>query len=160
MCLLQIHILKFTKQKNYQQFLPIIEVYIETSFCAPLVHKELLSQMQRVLESQDHKDEELISNVIDVLDLLFKFIVRSAMLLAEYVVYCWFMLSCVQFTWRFYFSNLCCQVTILYKYYLLIPRSNVTASESIKKISILSSFWKLLIAQVLVVAYSWYFARR
>ena len=54
--------------------------------------------MQRVLESQDHKDEELISNVIDVLDLLFKFIVRSAMLLAEYVVYCWLMLSCVQFT--------------------------------------------------------------
>ena len=98
MRLLQIHILKFTKQKNYQQFLPIIEVYIETSFCAPLVHKELLSQMQRVLESQDHKDEELISNVIDVLDLLFKFIVRSAMLLAEYVVYCWLMLSCVQFT--------------------------------------------------------------
>ncbi|XP_067931500.1 dedicator of cytokinesis protein 4-like isoform X2 [Watersipora subatra] len=77
-----IHILKFSKEKNYQQFLPIIELYIERSFCAPLVHRELLTQIQRVLDGQDNQ-RELFKNVIAVFDLLFKFIIRSAYLHAD-----------------------------------------------------------------------------
>lgn len=80
---MQIHILKFTKHKNYQQFLPIFEIYIETTFCAPMAHRELLSQMQVLLESPDSQQGTLLSDMTEVLDLIFKFVVRSALLYAE-----------------------------------------------------------------------------
>lgn len=60
----------------------MFELYIEKAFCAPIVHRVLLTQIQVVLEHQEHQQDPF-RRVIDVLDLLFKFIVRSAMMYAE-----------------------------------------------------------------------------
>jgi len=34
-----VYVLKFPKEKNFEQFLPLIESYIEETFCAPLAHR-------------------------------------------------------------------------------------------------------------------------
>lgn len=45
--------------------------------------RELLGQLQKVIDADKEKTTSLLKQVIDVLDLLFKFIVQSAILYAK-----------------------------------------------------------------------------
>ena len=79
--MLQVRILYLLEEKNFSQFRPMFMLYIERTFCAPLVHRQILVCIKQVLENQ--QQGELISRVSSVLDMIFKFIVQSAQLYAK-----------------------------------------------------------------------------
>lgn len=72
-------------ERQYQHFGPVLDVYIQESFCATLAYNKLIVVLRSYIECTGFKetDKDFCLNIMKSLEYLFRFIVRSRLLFSE-----------------------------------------------------------------------------
>lgn len=71
-----------TEDPRYQQFIPVLELYINENFYAALVYSKLLTALNRAAEDSTLSPVEL-TQAMKCLKYIFKFVVRSRTLFSQ-----------------------------------------------------------------------------
>ncbi|KAK6633076.1 hypothetical protein RUM43_012819 [Polyplax serrata] len=80
-----LHIIRLVNERQYQHFGPVLDVYIQESFCATLAYNKLIVVLRSYIECATIKetDKDFYLNIMKSLEYLFRFIVRSRVLFSD-----------------------------------------------------------------------------
>ncbi|XP_050543349.1 dedicator of cytokinesis protein 1 isoform X2 [Daktulosphaira vitifoliae] len=80
-CLL--YIIGLVSDRKYQHFQPVLDLYIQESFCATLAYNKLIVVLKCYLSHWESTDKDLLLNIMKSFKYIMKFIARSRFLFSQ-----------------------------------------------------------------------------